>query len=162
MKKLVALIILVVFTNCNFETPTKFSEEALQNPIHSITNESLTFKEVLKKHKGKKILIDVWASWCADCIKGLPKIKSLQKEYPEVVFLFLSVDTKKNAWKKGIERFRIVGEHYFVEGDFDSEFANFLNLSWIPRYVVVDETGSIILFKATKATDEAIVEALKN
>ncbi len=162
MKKLVALIILVVFTNCNFETPTKFSKEVLQNRIHSITNESLTFKEVLEKYKGKKILIDVWASWCADCIKGLPKIKSLQKEYPEIVFLFLSVDTKKNAWKKGIERFRIIGEHYFVEGDFDSEFANFLNLSWIPRYVVVGETGSIILFKATKATDETIVEALKN
>lgn len=162
MKKLLTLIILVIFTNCNFETPTTFSEEALQNTVYGLTNESLTFKEILKKYQGKKILIDVWASWCADCIKGLPKIKALQKEYPEVVFLFLSVDTKENAWKRGIARFKIKGEHYFVEDDFDSELADFLNLSWIPRYVVVDERGEISLFKATKVTDKRIVTALTN
>ena len=38
---------------------------------------------------------------------------------------------------------------------------DFLNLWWIPRYVVVNEIGEILLFKATKITDKNISEALK-
>jgi hypothetical protein len=41
------------------------------------------------------------------------------------------------------------------------ELGDFLNLWWIPRYVVLNELGEITLFKATKITDEKIVEALK-
>ncbi len=160
MKKII-LIFIVVFTSCNFERPTEFSQEALNNKMISLNENSSAFKAVIEKFKGKKILIDVWASWCADCIKGLPKVKELQKEFPEVVFLFLSVDKNKTAWKRGITRFKIVGEHYLVEKGFDSEFADCLGLSWIPRYMVVDEVGKISLFKATKATDKDIVAALK-
>lgn len=161
MKKIIFLLVTTVFMSCNFEKPTQFSEKALQNKMISLNEKTLTFKEVVEKHKGKKIVIDVWASWCADCIKGLPTVKELQKEFPEVVFLFLSVDKKKAAWKKGITRFKIEGEHYLVNGDFDAEFSDFLGLSWIPRYLVVDEKGGITLFKATKATDKNIVKALQ-
>ncbi len=40
-------------------------------------------------------------------------------------------------------------------------FGKFLGLWWIPRYVVVNEFGEIILFKATKITDKNILKALK-
>ena len=43
----------------------------------------------------------------------------------------------------------------------DGEFVNFINLNWIARYMVIDETGEIKLFKATDASDEKIKEALK-
>ena len=36
-----------------------------------------------------------------------------------------------------------------------------LNSNWIPRYMVIDEQGDITLFKAKKATDKRIKEALK-
>ena len=41
------------------------------------------------------------------------------------------------------------------------EFVDFINLSWIPRYMVIDAQGKITLFKATSASDSAIVAALK-
>ncbi|TMM29694.1 TlpA family protein disulfide reductase [Polaribacter aestuariivivens] len=119
-------------------------------------------QEILDKYKGKKILIDVWASWCGDCAKSLPNVKNLQKDYPEVVFLFLSVDKSKRAWKNGITRFNLKGEHYNLrKGMKDGEFVDFLNLGWIPRYLIVDKQGKIQLHKATRASDPAIVEALK-
>jgi len=159
--KKIILIALILLTSCNFERPTEFSQAALDNKMSSPDGNSLPFKAVIEKFKGKKILIDVWASWCADCIKGLPRVKELQKEFPEVVFLFLSVDENKTAWKKGIKRFKIEGEHYRIEKGFDSKFADFLGLRWIPRYVIIDEAGNISLFKATKASDKNILPALK-
>ena len=156
------LLLSLIITSCTFETPTEFSEKALNDTALSIDGTSIAIKELIKQYEGKKILIDVWASWCADCIKGLPKIKELQKEFPKVVFLFLSVDENSKAWKKGIERFKIEGEHYNLpNGMSDGDFVDFLGLSWIPRYLVINENGFVDLFKATKATDTNIVLALK-
>ena len=162
MKKYNLLLIIVLFlSSCNFEKPTQFSEFAFQDTLVSLTDEKVTFKEVIDQYKGKKVLIDVWASWCADCIKGLPAVKSLQSEFTEVVFLFISVDTNSNSWKKGIQRFGIVGEHYNLpKGMSDGDFVDFINLSWIPRYIVVDERGAISLFKATNSSDKSIKKVL--
>ena len=163
MIKKLLILLLIISTSCNFETPSKFSNEALNENLKTLTGKSILFKDVLNKYKGKKILIDIWASWCADCIKGLPNVKKLQKEFPNVVFLFLSVDKNNSSWRNGILRFKINGEHYNLpKGMKDGDFVDFVNLSWIPRYIVVDEDGKIKLFKATKSTDNKIFEALKN
>ena len=44
----------------------------------------------------------------------------------------------------------------------EGDFVDFVNLNWISRFMVIDEKGKIQLFKATKATDKEITEALKN
>lgn len=149
------------FLSSLFNAPTSFSDKALEDVFVSKDDKNIAFKEILSKYKGKKIVIDVWASWCKDCVGGLPKVKALQKEYPEVVFLFLSLDKSVESWKKGIDRFEVLGEHYFMQSGWKGDFAKFLNLDWIPRYMVVDEQGEISLFKAIKSTDIKIIEALK-
>ena len=161
MKKIL-LVFVIIFTSCNIEKPTEFTDLALNDSVYDLSNAQFSIKEVLAKYKGKKVLIDVWASWCGDCIKGLPSVKNLQKEYKEVVFLFLSVDKSKTAWKRGIDRFKIKGEHYNLsKGMKDGAFVDFINLGWIPRYMVIDENGKITLFKATRASDSLIEIALK-
>jgi thiol-disulfide isomerase/thioredoxin len=161
MKKIYFLFILLC-TSCNFDKPTEFSELALNDKVYDLNNTAFSIKEVLHQYKGKKVIIDVWASWCADCIRGLASVRNLQKEYPAVVFLFLSVDKNKDAWKNGIQRFQIKGEHYNLpKGMKSGEFVDFINLGWIPRYMVIDPQGNISLFKATSASDSVIKEALK-
>jgi thiol-disulfide isomerase/thioredoxin len=149
-------------TSCSFETPTKFSEKALNDSLQNVQNKSISFKEIINQYQGKKIFIDVWASWCADCIKSLPALKKIQKENPSVAFVFISVDENAIAWKKNIQRFKISGNHYNLpKGMKNGDFVDFINLRWIPRYLIVDENGNILLFKATNITDDAILKALK-
>ena len=161
-KKVSIVVLLFIFVSCNFETPTEFSEKALNEKLYNLEDVQSTLQEVINQHKGKKILIDVWASWCRDCLAGMPKVKELQKEFPEVVFLFLSVDERVGSWKRGVKKYHIKGEHYNLpKGMKDGDLVDFLNVSWIPRYVVVDEKGNITLFKATDASDKDIITALK-
>lgn len=163
MFKKLSILILLVFVSCNFERPTQFSEKALNDKVISLDDSEFTFKEVINQYKGKKVLIDFWASWCRDCLEGLPKVKQLQKQFPEVVFLFLSVDERTNSWKRGVKRYNIKGEHYNLpKGMKNGDLVDFIGLGWIPRYMVVDENGKITLFKATNASDKNIVEALKS
>ncbi|WP_218598311.1 TlpA disulfide reductase family protein [Polaribacter sp. NJDZ03] len=161
-KKIIILVFVSFLTSCSLESQSEFSEKALNEKVYNLNDEVSTFKEVINLHKGKKIFIDVWASWCRDCLVGMPKVKELQKEFPEVVYLFLSVDEKKGSWKRGVKRYDVIGEHYNLpQGMKKGDLVNFLNLNWIPRYVVVDENGKIALFNATDASDENIIEALK-
>jgi len=162
MKQLVLYFsILIVLVSCNFETPTQFSDEALNDTLISLEGESVTLKSVLSQYKGKKILIDVWATWCKDCIVGMPVVKALQQEFSDVEFLFLSEDRNEAAWKRGIKKYDIKGNHYFIKEGSNGPFADFLNSNWIPRYMVIDKEGNIKLFKAKKATDQRIKEALQ-
>lgn len=159
MRKVLLLLCILCLWNC--VRPTEFSEEALQETFLNWNEEEVTFKEIADQYKGSKVLIDIWASWCKDCIITLPELKQLQREYPEVKYVFLSLDKTPKSWKRGVNRFRIEGEHYFMQAGKKGEFGDHLNVWWIPRYVVLNEVGEITLFKATKITDKKIVEALK-
>ncbi len=162
MKTRIYTILLLVFTvfSCNFEKPTQFSEEALSETITTLKGDTTTLKNVLANYKGKVVLIDVWASWCRDCIEGMPKVKALQTQFKDVEFVFLSVDRNIAAWKRGLEKYKVKGNHYFINSGQKGEFSDFLNSNWIPRYMVIDKQGNIKLFKATTASDQKIIEAI--
>ena len=74
------LILLLSVFSCNTEVPTQFSEDALNDTFITLEGNNIAFKDILKTHKGKTIVIDIWASWCRDCIVGMPKVKVLQSE----------------------------------------------------------------------------------
>ncbi|HZW62112.1 MAG TPA: TlpA disulfide reductase family protein [Flavobacteriaceae bacterium] len=151
MKHIKLLSLFFLFLSCKGqEVPTQFSQEALNDTFISLQDEKVTFGNILNAHKGKTILIDVWASWCKDCIVSLPELKTLQKEHPEIVFLFLSLDRSTEKWKRGIEKYNISGEHYYMKSGWKGAFGKFLNLDWIPRYLIVDPNQNIKLFKAVK------------
>ncbi|MEQ6123001.1 TlpA disulfide reductase family protein [Pseudotenacibaculum sp. MALMAid0570] len=160
MKKISLFVCLLLLLSCS-KNPAHFSEEALQETLLSKDGTTTTFQQVLKKYKGKKVLIDVWASWCGDCIKGLPNLKQLQNDNPEVQYLFLSIDKSKRNWKRAIDNYQIKGDHYLMPQEKKGALGKFLRLWWIPRYIVVNESGEISLFKATKITDKNILEAFK-
>ncbi|RZK11707.1 MAG: redoxin domain-containing protein [Flavobacterium sp.] len=157
------LSLLVVFStlSCMQAQKTSFDKVALEDVMLTAQKEDITFSEILKKYEGKTVVIDVWASWCPDCIKGLPKVKELQKNNPDVVFLFISMDKTFENWIVGIEKHLIFGEHYMVKDGMKGVFGQSIDLDWIPRYMVVDPNGKIVLYKAVEADDAKIAEALK-
>jgi thiol-disulfide isomerase/thioredoxin len=142
--------------SCSVYTPTEFSNEALEDVFISMDKKEVKFKEILAKNKGEKIVIDVWASWCKDCLESLPDVKKLQEDNPEIVYLYLSLDRDLESWEAGVERLKINGQHYFMQSGWKGSFGEFLGLSWIPRYLVIDEKGKIIVFNETKVTNDLI------
>lgn len=161
MKKVILLCVALCFLQCSFEKPTEFSQASLKEEFVSLENKNIEIGAILQKYKGKKVLIDIWASWCKDCVDGLPNLKKFQKENPDLVYVFLSLDRSIASWKKGIKKMNLEGEHYFMKSGKKGSFGRFLSLWWVPRYVVLNEEGAILLFKATKITDQNIVQALK-
>ncbi len=162
--KNILLLPLIFFgmLSCSEAQETSFPEAALNSKMTSLDGKEIAFKDILGKYKGKTVVIDVWASWCPDCIKGMPKVHALQKQFPDAVYLFLSYDREDAKWKDGIKKYGANGDNYHVGKSMkEGDFAKAIKLDWIPRYMVVDKHGKIALFKAIEADDEKLIATLK-
>lgn len=162
MKNLaLTLLLSIAVLGCKNKVETAFSKAALNDQFTTLQDTSVTFQSILNQNKGKKIVVDIWASWCRDCITGIPKVKQLQAQFPDVAYVFLSLDKNVDLWKKSIKKYNLSGQHYYMHNGKNSAFAKFVTIDWIPRYMVVDENGAIKLFKAITADDPKIIEYLK-
>jgi len=163
MKKIIYLVfICLCLINCEAQPePIQFSEAALNANFITLEGGEENLKSILETYKGKTVLIAIWASWCRDCIVGLPDLKALQNEHTDVTYLFISMDKTQKSWKNSIKKYEITGEHYFMPSGWDGPFSDFVDLDWVPRYMVVDANSNITLFRAIKASDPKIKEHLK-
>ncbi|MFV5700735.1 TlpA family protein disulfide reductase [Flavobacterium sp. XS2P12] len=161
MKKIFVLFIAFVTFSCTQAQKTAFSKEALSETLLSADGSQVVFKNILKKYKGKTLVIEVWASWCGDCVKAMPKIKELQVNNPDVAYVFISMDKTADKWKIGIEKHEMKGEHFMANDQMKGVFAKAIDLDWIPRYIIIDKTGKIVLYRAIETDFDLINETLK-
>lgn len=155
------VIVFFLFTFLAQAQQKSFSEAALNDVFLSENKEEITLSEILQQYKGKTVFIDIWASWCKDCIVGMPKVQKLRERNPDVVFLFLSLDKETESWKHGIEKYGVVGENYFIPSGWKGPFCSSIDLDWIPRYMVINSEGGISLYKAIETNDKNLLKALK-
>ncbi len=161
MKNIALLIIALTVFSCTRAQKAEFSKEALSETLLTTTGEQIKFQEILKKQKGKTILIEVWASWCGDCIKAMPKLKELQNNNPNVSYVFISMDKTADKWKQGIEKHELNGLQYMANDGMKGKFGKAIDLDWIPRYIIIDKTGKIVVYRAIETDFEQINETLK-
>lgn len=118
----------------------------------------------LKDLKGKKIYIDVWATWCAPCRAQMPALKKLEKDLhnEDIAFVSISVDVKKDVekWKNFIDQNELGGTQLMANGDFQSDVTKNYNITGIPHFLLLSGDGTIISANAPKPSDPKIRELL--
>ena len=124
-----------------------FVEEGSQSPIFKY--DDINGKTVsLQDFNGKYVYIDVWATWCAPCIKQIPYLKELEEDYHDknIVFVSISVDKEKSKskWKRFVKKKNLGGVHLFSDNSFKSEFMETYLVKSIPRFILIDPEGKIV------------------
>lgn len=140
---------------------TPFEESTLNETFTTLEGNEILFKDILKQHEGKVTIIDVWASWCPDCIKGFPKLVELQEQFPNANYVFLSLDKTTDKWKEAVEKYNLKGSHYHINQKMKDSFGASITLDWIPRYIVINAKGEVILPKAIVADDPNLINIIK-
>ena len=69
------------------------AQVAKKAPDFTIVDGSKTIR--LSDYRGKTVILNFWASWCAPCLEEFPSLIDLQKQMPQIVVL--GVDFNDNA-----------------------------------------------------------------
>jgi thiol-disulfide isomerase/thioredoxin len=106
----------------------------------------------LSSLRGKVILIDFWASWCAPCIEEQPALLALYKKFKHANFTHgegfeiygVSLDNKKAAWLNQINKQKITWPQVSDLRYWSSPVAKTYNLQELPFNVLIDGRGMVI------------------
>ena len=154
-------ILAILFISVAFSQKKSFSEEALQDQLLNLDGSEIAFKDIIEQHKGQSVLIDIWASWCKDCIAGFPDLKKLQQDNPDLDYVFLSLDKEIDRWKAGIKKYDLKGDHYFIKSGWKGPLCSSIDLDWIPRYILLDASGTIKVYRAITTKDNQLLNQIQ-
>lgn len=123
-------------------------------------------KVALSDFKGKVVLIDVWATWCAPCKAEIPALQKLEEEMKDtdIVFISYSVDEIKgfhDIWAKYVVDKKLGGIQLSGEAGFKSAICTNYGINSIPRFMVFDKQGKIVTVNSPRPSNPELKELLK-
>lgn len=116
----------------------------------------------LKAQRGKVVLIDFWASWCAPCLEEIPHLSQLQKQYGARGLQIVGIAMDDSAAVTRATMQKTAFTYPVVPGDakFGSFYGGVLGL---PLQMLVGRDGKILTIwnEVTPAVlDKAVTAAL--
>jgi thiol-disulfide isomerase/thioredoxin len=94
----------------------------------------------LDQMNGRVVLIDFWATWCVPCLKELPHIKQIAKDFAgqPLVILSISWDEDEQTWKDFIRKNGMTWPQYH---DTDHRLGQLFQIEGLPSYFTIDSEG---------------------
>lgn len=101
---------------------------------------------VLSQSNAKLFYIDFWASWCAPCRSEIASSDSarLALERHGVCVIYLSIDRTRVDWENGARELKLDKNSYLITNVLQNAFLNKIQLTSIPRYLLIDKSGNIL------------------
>ncbi|HXY51740.1 MAG TPA: redoxin domain-containing protein [Terriglobales bacterium] len=92
--------------------------------------------------KGKVVLIDFWATWCAPCREALPHMRQIVKKFEgqPLVVLSVSLDDDEQKWRNFIVKNEMTWPQY-RDGGFTGPIARLFDVRAIPNTFTIDADG---------------------
>ncbi len=104
----------------------------------SAVNDSLD----LAQYKGRVVLLDFWASWCAPCKASFPWMQHLQQQYPrtDLVVLAVNVDHERGLADQFLQAQR---PDFSVVFDPQGRIAERFDVHSMPASFYIDRSGRV-------------------
>jgi peroxiredoxin len=119
----------------------------------------------LADFRGKVVLLDFWATWCAPCITEMPKLKEFYDDFGKderFVMIGLSLDGKIETVKEYVAKNELKWLQGFLDGMFEANVVKNYGVQGIPTKFLIGADGKIIAKNlSTGQLKPAIAKALR-
>ncbi|WP_372919397.1 TlpA family protein disulfide reductase [Sandarakinorhabdus sp.] len=177
MRKTLLLLTALTLAGCNQAAPTAPEKPAAapakagEVPINTIDRSHAGepgpavvwemkggTKQKLADHQGMRMLVNLWATWCAPCIAEMPALDTLAGDVPVMV---LPISQDMEGWQ-AVDKFWGKDKFKNIETGLDQpgSFAEAVKAKGLPVTILYDEAGKEI-WRVAGTLDWASAEVRK-
>ena len=158
----------------NKQTSTSSSSETKATQAFDFTAMDKDGKTVkLSDFKGKKVYINMWASWCGPCMREIPELEKVYQKYKNNKdFVFLSITSPNDAEFKNqspqdkskdviLKKAKELGATYPVLFDVNDRFIINYAIRSFPTHILINSDGTFETRIAGSVNEETLTKELE-
>jgi peroxiredoxin len=134
-------------TDCRdkfLKNPAAYLKAELPRTAPAFTLKDLSGKTVsLADYKGKVVLLDFWATFCAPCIKALPKLQKLNDRHASKGFAVIGIATDEDGPKKVAPAVAKAKVRYPILLTNEAAYEQY-GVETLPAMFLIDRNGQIV------------------
>lgn len=158
----------------NKQTSTSSSSETKATQAFNFTAMDKDGKTVkLSDFKGKKVYINMWASWCGPCMREIPELEKVYQKYKNNKdIVFLSMTSPNDAEFKNqspqdkskdviLKKAKELGATYPVLFDVNDRFIINYAIRSFPTHILINSDGTFETRIAGAVTEESLTKEIE-
>ncbi len=163
---IIALLVQWLTAQTNAMSPLKEGDAVPEYEFKEILNyETPTAK--ISDFRGKLLLLDIWAPWCASCIAAFPKMDALQEKFKNKLQVLLVGDDgypegRIPAYVKSKEGTNMALKLPVPVIEKQDQFRQLFNWVGMPHVIWISPAGKIIGITGAKEVEAANIERVLN
>ena len=121
----------------------------------------------LRQFRGKPVLLNFWATWCAPCKEEMPELEQLYRQYKDSGLVVLGVSIDDSSSAKGVpallkEGNPSVGSYTFpVALDEKQDVTRQYHLLGVPSSFFIDKDGVVRVIQPRVMSRSMIIDGLR-
>jgi cytochrome c biogenesis protein CcmG/thiol:disulfide interchange protein DsbE len=146
-----ALVALLTYGVASQGTDTSIDDqlakgERVEAPVADLPVLGSEASGSLADHRGKVVVLNVWASWCPPCKSEMPLLQRTHEDIAARGGLVLGIDTQ-DASEDALKFLREKRIEFTSLRDRDREYGRSLGVSGYPETFLIDRSGKIAAVK---------------
>jgi peroxiredoxin len=94
----------------------------------------------LASYRGRVVLLNFWATWCAPCVEEMPSLLELHHDQPDIAILAVSIDENPDAYSSFLARHHV---DLTTVRDPAQKAARLFHTEGWPETYIIDRNGVI-------------------
>jgi cytochrome c biogenesis protein CcmG, thiol:disulfide interchange protein DsbE len=92
----------------------------------------------MSKLRGRVVVLNLWATYCAPCIEELPSLLALQKQMPDLAVVAVSMDQDPDVYRKFLDQHHV---DLLTIRDEEQRVNALYGTAQIPETYIIDKQG---------------------